>query len=303
MGEDREPLDVHEHITSRIIAAMEAGAGDWQMPWHRSGHAVTRPRNIASGKAYRGINVLSLWLAAEEKGYGDGLWGTYRQWQAAGGQVRRGEKSTVIVFYKELERAREDEAETPETILFARASRVFNIAQVDGVDVPPGEQAPHEDRIEPLEAAEAFAAGTRARIQVGGDCAAYVPGTDTILMPDRERFTGTETLTPTEAWYGVLFHELTHWSGARQRLARDLSGRFGSEAYAMEELVAELGAAFLSADLGIALEPRADHAAYLAHWLKVLKADKRAIFTAAGHASRAADYLASLSGTMQQRAA
>jgi antirestriction protein ArdC len=303
MGKDRQPLDVHQHITDRIVAAMEAGAGDWQMPWHQSGHAITRPRNIASGKAYRGINVLSLWLAAEEKGYARGLWGTYRQWQQKGGQVRRGEKSSVIVFYKELEVEKDDAPEETDTILFARASRVFNIAQVDGVAVPDGEDAPAGDGVTPLEAAEAFVTGTGAIVRIGGDRAAYAPGTDVIAMPDRQRFTGTATTSPTEAWYGTLFHELTHWSGAKHRLARDMSGRFGSEAYAMEELVAELGAAFLCADLGIAATPRTDHAAYLAGWLKVLKADKRAIFTAAGQASRAAEYLTGLSGTEMERAA
>lgn len=301
MKKERSSLDIHQHITDQIIAAMEGGAGDWQMPWHASGHAITKPRNIATGNAYRGVNVLSLWIAAAAGEYPHGLWGTYRQWQQAGGQVRRGEKSTVIVFYREIEKAKDDAPEqTPEntgTVLFARASRVFNLAQVDGIEAPPGEEMPEEDRITPLQAAEAFVTGTGAIIQIEGTRAAYRPATDTILMPDRLRFTGTATTSPTEAWYGTLFHELTHWSGADHRLARDLSGRFGDEAYAMEELVAELGAAFLSADLGIANVPRPDHAAYLTNWLKVLKADSRAIFTAAGKASGAAAYLTGLSET------
>lgn len=300
---DRERFDVHQHVTDQIIAAMEDGAGSWQMPWHRSGHAITRPKNIASGNAYRGINILSLWIAAEAKAYPHGLWGTYKQWQDRGAQVRKGEKSTVVVFYKELEVSREEAPEETETRLFARASRVFNVEQVDGFTLPAGDEAPTEDRIEPVDAAEAFTAGTGARITIGGDRACYRPAEDRITMPDRARFTGSATSSPTEAWYGTLLHELTHWSGAKHRLDRNLSSRFGDEAYAMEELVAELGAAFLCADLGIAATPRPDHAAYLAGWLKVLKADKKAVFTAASQASRAADYLAGLAEADTSRAA
>ena len=285
-------FDVHRHITDQIIAALEQGAGDWCMPWHRSGHAITRPRNVASGKHYRGVNVLSLWVAAEAKAYPHGLWGTYRQWQEKGAQVRKGEKATAIVFYKELEAAKQDDPAETETRLFARASWVFNVAQVDGYTMPEGEQAPAEDRVTPIEAAEAFAGNTGASIVIGGDQAFYRPVDDQIVMPDRIRFTGSATSSPTEAWYGTLMHELTHWSGAKHRLARDLSGRFGTDAYAMEELIAELGAAFLCADLGLAPTPRPDHAAYIACWLKVLRADKKAVFTAASQASRAADYLA-----------
>lgn len=298
-----ERLDIHQHITDQIVAAMEAGAGDWQMPWHRSGHAITRPKNIASGKAYRGINVLSLWVAAEAKDYAHGLWGTYKQWQDQGAQVRKGEKSTVIVFYEELERPREDDPAETETVLFARASRVFNAEQVEGFVPPAGEEAPREDRITPVAAAESLVAATGARIAIGGERAFYRPADDRIQMPDRERFTGTETLSPTDGWYGTLLHELTHWSGAPHRLDRDLSGRFGDQAYAMEELVAELGAAFLCAELGLAAMPRPDHAAYLANWLTVLKADKKAIFTAASAASRAADFLTKQAATPHARAA
>lgn len=300
-----ERLDIHQHITDQIVAAMEAGAGagDWQMPWHRSGHAITRPKNIASGNAYRGINILSLWVAAEAQDYAHGLWGTYKQWQEQGAQVRKGEKSTVIVFYKELERPREDDPTETETVLFARASRVFNAAQVDDFTLPAAEEAPSEDRIEPVDAADAFTAATGAQIIIGGERAFYRPAEDRIQMPDRERFSGTDTSSPTEGWYGTLLHELTHWSGAKHRLDRELSGRFGDDAYAMEELIAELGAAFLCAELGIAAMPRPDHAAYLTNWLKVLKADKKAIFTAASAASRAADFLSQQASLPQARAA
>ena len=299
----RECFDVHQHITNQIITAIEAGAGDWIMPWHRSGHSIGRPKNIASGNAYRGINILSLWIAGEANGFEHGLWGTYRQWQEKGAQVRKGEKSSVIVFYKELERACEDDPSETTTTLFARASRVFNAAQVDGFALPEGETMPTEDRIHPVATAEALIAATGARISIGGDRACYRLTDDVIAMPDRPRFTGSQAASPTEDWYGTLLHELTHWSGAKRRLDRDLSGRFGDDAYAMEELIAELGAAFLCADCNISNQPRADHAAYLSGWLKVFKADKKAIFTAASAASRAADYLGNLSAEPQRQAA
>ncbi len=303
MGKAADRFDVHQHVTDQIVAAMEEGAGAWQMPWHRSAHAVTRPKNIASGNAYRGINVLSLWIAAEANGYDYGLWGTYRQWQERGAQVRKGERSSVIVFYRELERSREDDPADTEKVLFARASRVFNVSQVDGFALPAGDETPPEDRIRPVDAAEAFVAATGAAITIGGDRAFYRPAEDRITMPDRARFTGTETSDPTESWYGTLLHELTHWSGATHRLDRQLSSRFGDQAYAMEELVAELGAAFLCADLGIAATPRPDHAAYLSGWLKVLKEDKKAVFTAASAASKAADWLATFSAEEEQQIA
>ncbi|AMA60135.1 hypothetical protein BCCGELA001_30490 [Bradyrhizobium sp. CCGE-LA001] len=192
-----------------------------------------------------------------------------------------------MVFYKQVEVASDDEAETDgKTRAYARATPVFNADQVDGLpqDVP---AAP----VEQLGDVESFIARTRANIIHGGNRACFVPKLDEIHMPPRELFTGSATSTATEAYYSTLLHELTHWTGPAHRCNRDLSGRFGTEAYAMEELVAELGAAFLCAELGIAVEPRADHAQYLAHWLKVLKADKRAIFTAASKAGEAAAFL------------
>lgn len=301
--EPRERFDVHQHITDQIVTAIEAGAGSWIMPWHRSAHSTGRPKNITSGAAYRGINTLSLWIAAEAGGFEHGIWGTYKQWQDKGAQVRKGEKSSVIVFYKELERPSEDNPAEMEKMLFARASRVFNAAQVDGFSLPAGEDAPSEDQTQPVSAAEVLVAASGAKVNIGGDRAYYRPAEDVITMPDRPRFTGSETSSPTEAWYGTLLHELTHWSGAPHRLDRNLSGRFGDDAYAMEELIAELGAAFLCADCGVTAEPRADHAAYLAGWLKVLKADKKAVFSAASAASRAADYITALQAEPQRIAA
>ncbi|MBH5372266.1 hypothetical protein HZZ16_30020 [Bradyrhizobium sp. CNPSo 4016] len=170
--------------------------------------------------------------------------------------------------------------------LFARATPVFNADQVDGP-----EEAPIAAPVDELGDVDAFIARTEAKIVHGGNRACFIPKLDEIHMPPREAFMGSATSSPTEAYYSTLLHELTHWTGPAHRCDRDLSGRFGSQAYAMEELVAELGAAFLCAELGIAVEPRADHAQYLAHWLKVLTADKRAIFTAASKAGEAVAFL------------
>jgi antirestriction protein ArdC len=290
-----ERFDIHQHITDRIIAAIERGAGEFRLPWHRSAGNIMRPVNIASKKAYRGVNVLALWATAEEKDYTSGVWGTYRQWSQAGAQVRNGEKSAYIVFYKEITVAGEDgDCEGVDTRLFARATPVFAAEQVDGW-TPPTIDAP-ATVITPIEQAEAFVTATGATITHGGNRAFYRPSTDSIQIPPREAFIGTATSSPAEAYYSTLLHELTHYSGHETRCNRQLGRRFGDDAYAMEELVAELGAAFLCADLRITSEPRADHAQYLSHWLTVLKADKKAIFSAASKASEAAMFLAALQG-------
>lgn len=286
----KQPYDLHQQITDRILQAIEAGAGEFRMPWHSStGHRL--PRNVASNKPYRGINILALWSAQLERGYQSHLWGTYHQWHCIGAQVRRGEKSSLIVFYREVVRTERNDAGEPEEkrSLVARASLVFNADQVEGY--PPSDDSERIDRTEQLAAVDALIAATGAAIDTGGTQAYFSPEKDVIFMPARDRFTGTDTRTATESYYSVLFHELTHWTAAEHRLNRNLKNRFGSEAYAMEELIAELGAAFLCARTGIASEPRADHAAYLAEWLTVLKSDKKAIFTAASKASQAVDYL------------
>ncbi len=286
--------DIYREVTDRIIAAIEDGTGDVQMPWHRAGVAHTRPTNIDTNNPYQGVNIISLWASAEINGYSNGTWGTYRQWQKRGAQVQKGQKSSLVIFYKELEFDAEN-ADTgdlePRKRLMARASSVFNADQVDGYELPKPEI---KEPLEIIEQAERFVANTQADIRFGGGSAFYRPSQDYIQMPDKGSFTGTATSTATEGYYGVLLHELTHWSGAKRRCDRELANRFGDDAYAMEELVAELGAAFLSADLGVTSEPRPDHASYIDHWLKVMKADKKAIFTAAAKASQAAGFLTNL---------
>lgn len=289
-------FDVHQEITNRIVDAIET-AGEFRLPWIRAqGGNFARPVNVSSGNPYNGINIISLWVSAMAAAFPSNIWGTYRQWQEKGCQVRKGEKSSLVVFYKTIAYDETDpdtgEAGQSERMI-ARASRVFNAAQVEG-DVLPVEDLPATPAFDPIARAEAFAAATGAQITEGGDRACYVPELDMIHMPDRRRFVGTKTTTAAEGFYSTLCHELVHWSGAKTRLDRDMSARFATEHYAMEELVAELGAAFLCSDLGISQEPRTDHAAYIANWLTVLRNDRKAIFTAASQASKAANYLIGL---------
>ena len=292
----KQRFDVYEAVTNQIITAIEAGAGQVAMPWHRSGAAITRPKNISTGNAYRGVNTIALWAAAEIGGYAEGLWGTYRQWQDRGAQVRKGETSSLIIFYKEFARDDDDAGEDGQTNFdrrfMVKASRVFNVEQVDGYEREDIDVS--ADPIDPIASADAFIQATGATVTEGGERAFYNRTTDAITMPDRFRFMDTATSTATESWYSVLLHELTHWTGAETRMAREFGERFGDDAYAMEELVAEISAAFLCADLGITADPRPDHAAYIYHWLRIMKGDKKAIFTAASAAAKASDFLASL---------
>jgi antirestriction protein ArdC len=279
--------DVHQAITDKIVQAIEAGAGPFVMPWHTRQVAAGRPTNARTLNPYRGINVVALWAEAMLAERTTGFWATYQQWSELGAQVRRGERGATIVFYKPLHPTdgEEDEADRPRRV--ARASTVFHQDQVDGW----APLAYTNGGADIIASGEALLALSGATVRFGEALACYDRGRDMILMPDRRDFHRTPTSTATEAFYGTLFHELTHWTGAGHRLDRTFGVRFGDQAYAMEELVAELGAAFLCADQGIANKPRPDHAAYVASWLKVLRSDARAIFVAARAASTAAGYL------------
>lgn len=288
--------DVYTRVTSQIITAMESGAGAWRMPWHHNGSLTTRPTNVQSGKRYRGINVLALWAAADGAGYGDGLWGTYKQWQAAGAQVRNGERATTVVLWKEFAPTRQsDEVEGSEDEgrprLFARAFWVFNRAQVDNYSPLARPALPEADRIAE---ADSFFAGLQIPMVSGQHDAHYRLDEDRIYMPDFGSFASPADFA------GTLFHEAGHATGAKHRLDRDFGKGFGDRARAMEEAVAELTASYILADLGIAHHPRPDHAAYIASWIKLLKDDSRAIFTAASKAQQAADWMHS---QQQERAA
>jgi len=287
--------DVYASVTAQIINAIEQGvSGNWRMPWHTSGRYAFSPVNVISKKPYRGINTLCLWATAQAKGYDSGEWGTYNQWQERGAQVRKGEKATMVVFWKFANSSGETQegSETPASgshLLFTRGYSVFNAAQVDGYTPKCETERPMRTRIEQ---AEAFFQAIGADLRHGGNQAFYSPSGDYVQMPPFEAFRGSVF------YYSVLAHEHTHWTANAARCNRELGKRFGDNAYAAEELVAELGAAFTCAHLGLNTEPREDHAQYLQSWLRVLKADKRAIFTAASKAQQACDWMIQRAGSL-----
>lgn len=287
-------FDLHAQITNLIVTAIDQGDGVTALPWRRTGLPNCLPTNAHSKVSYNGINIVALWASAMLRGYPFGLWATYRQWAELGAQVRKGEKASTVVFYKEYAvDADPADADDNGVRRVARASSVFNVAQVDSFALPEMPELPPVIR---LERAEALVSSTRADIRHGGDSAFYRRRADDgsgdfIQMPDERLFQAEQESQRSEDYYSVLLHELTHWTSPADRCDRALGKRFGDAAYAMEELVAELGAAFLCAELGITAKLRADHAGYIAHWLKVMKSDKRAIFTAAARASEAAVYL------------
>ena len=301
MRNKQDRLDIHATITNKIIAAIEAGVDEWQMPWHRPGTNFTIPKNALTQQPYRGINILSLWIDADAKKFEHQIYATYGQWAQLGAQVRAGEKASLIVKYgtwtpksADREPAPQDNADDPQQRTYAKPAWVFNIAQVDGAEVP--SSVPRKDLTERLAHVDAFIANTRAEFRYGGQRAFYrrlsSAGTgDYIRIPDREMFIGTETSTPTETFEATRLHELSHWTSAASRLDRDLGKRFADDAYSAEELCAEISAAALCCQLEISNTPRPDHAQYIAHWLKIMRGDARAIFTAAAHASRVAEYL------------
>jgi antirestriction protein ArdC len=296
--------DVYERITGKIVADLEKGVRPWLKPWnaeHAAGR-ITRPLR-ANGIPYRGINILMLWMEAMERGYSAPIWMTFKQALELNAHVRKGEKGSLVVYADTITRTEIDKdsgQESEAQIPFMKGYTVFNVEQID--DLPPQYHAkaeqPQLDAVARIERAEAFFAALRADIRHGGNRAYYSGADDYVQMPPFECFRDAES------YYATLAHECTHWTKHGKRLDRDFGRkRWGDEGYAIEELVAELGAAFLCADLALAPEPREDHAAYIASWLKVLKDDKRAIFTAAAHAQRAADFLTGLQPKAQSEAA
>jgi antirestriction protein ArdC len=290
----KEKQSVYDRVTAAILQQIDASPGDPVMPWHRpAGSTLHIPRNATTDNAYRGINILMLWIAADMKQYPTGLWASYKQWAGIGAQVRQGEKAAQVVFYRQfdVEPAAEDDDGKRRVL---RTSFVFNAAQVDGFETP-SQQATDLGPVRRSAEFDRFVAATGAMINHGGHRAFYSLTTDEITMPDETSFVGTATMDRDLGYMSVLAHELSHWCGAKPRLDRQLGNRFGSQAHAAEEVIAEMTAAFVCAELGLAAEPRADHAQYIAHYLELLRDDNRAIFTAAAAASKAAAYLFSFS--------
>jgi antirestriction protein ArdC len=279
---DRKAL--YARVTAEIVHQIEDGAGEWKMPWQAIADAG-EPVNALTRKAYRGGNHLLFGMVAVSRGW-SGEWATYKQWQQLGAQVKRGEKATYGVKWSVIK-----DKKTEEERLVPYTFAVFAAEQVDGWQ-PSGRPAP--DTPERIAAADTFFSQIGADVRHGGSRAAYVPSGDYIILPGLHQF------ATVAAYYGTSAHEHAHWSGHSSRLARDLSGHFGSHSYAVEELVAELSAAFTCARLGISAVPRPDHAAYLSSWLEVLKADASALFAIASKAQAATDYLAERAGLVTE---
>lgn len=296
---------IHEEVTGRIIALLERGTPPWRRTWTTtSGTTSSIPSNAITRRPYQGVNRIILWAAALAGCYPTHDWATYRQIQQVGGQVRKGERGTRVVLYRPIEASdRRRPGDTQEedrnhrgkrTIWIMRGFTVFNIAQCDGLAQAPAPAAPPRDAIP---GAERFVRHVGARILHGGDRAFYVPDADVIYLPPSESFTSPA------AYYATSLHEHVHWTGHAERLNRlDKWAHFGSEAYACEELVAELGAAFLCADLEVRGELE-HHASYLGHWLKVLRRDSKALFAAAADANRAAEHMKALQPAQIEQAA
>jgi antirestriction protein ArdC len=274
--------NLYAQVTNTIIAKLESGAITWTRPWRNTTPVGSvMPHNAATNRPYSGINISILWGAALTSGYDRHHWMTYKQALSAGAQVRGGEHGTTVVFTKKLT-VGDDEDERLVSML--RTYTVFNVAQIDGL---PTKEPVILTEVERIQGVEAFVASTDAEIKSCGNQPMYVPSLDYIVMPPAGAF---RTI---EHFYATLLHELGHWVGAEKRLNRDLKNRFGTKAYAAEELVAELTAAFLCAHLGIQGELR--HAGYIADWIRLLKEDDRAVFTAASKANQAADFLRAFS--------
>jgi antirestriction protein ArdC len=285
--------DIHQQVTDSIIQQLEAGTVPWRKPWNGGNNRPFKiPQNLTTGKKYRGINILLLWGSAFKNHFTTDEWGSFKQWQEKKECVRKGEKGSMIVYYDTMEKEVEGELKK---IPFIKSSVVFNRSQLASY-----EEEQHEELkdlpnlIERVERVDSFITNTEVTIEHKDYRACYVPSEDKILMPHQQAFKHTETRTATEGYYSVLLHELTHWTGSPKRTNRKFGKKFGDKDYATEELIAELGAAFMCAEFGITAKDIADHSAYIASWLQVLKNNKHCIITAASEASKAIDFLQGL---------
>ncbi|MEO0514753.1 MAG: zincin-like metallopeptidase domain-containing protein [Planctomycetota bacterium] len=281
--------DLYQSVTNQIIAALEAGTVPWRHPILGSGEDAF-PRNLNTGKPYSGVNVFTLALTAWSKGYGSPWWLTFRQALERGGHVRKGEKSSLVVFWKQLKVKDKDTGE-PKIVPMLKSYRVFNAEQCEGVAFPTAESPETaEQTFSPDERAEAIVTGFSGgpTIEHHGQRAFYRPSEDLVRLPGGERFVSAED------YYATLFHELVHATGHSSRLDRGLDQKltpFGSPDYSKEELIAEMGAACLCAVAGIVPVTVDQHAAYIAGWLKKLRSDKRLVVSAAGAGQKAADWI------------
>lgn len=291
-------MDVRQAITDKIIAMLEQGGNVSRARWAKAAQNGF-PRNGKTGDAYRGVNVLLLWTAAIDAGYTSNVWMTFKQASDMGGHVRKGEKGVMCAYFEMVKRkgneaVEEEGGEESKGGFFPMCKPfwLFNVAQIEGLPESFSQAEEKAADFDPIEDAEAILAASGASIAHGYDGAFYAPSKDQICLPARERFSSPEN------YYATALHELTHWTGHVSRLDRQFGKRFGDDAYAFEELVAELGAAFVVGHVGFVDATIEGHAAYLDSWLKVLKNDKTAIFTASKQASLAYEYILSRAGKL-----
>ena len=293
--------EIYEQVTAKIVSLLEQGTIPWRRPWTSIGS--TTPQNALTRRQYKGINKLLLWMECDERGYCSGLWATYRQWQILGHQVRRGEHATKVLFWKSWHEVVIDETtgkRQTKRHQLVREHSLFALEQCvsEIINIPPLRQQTEQAFVD-LRPAEDAIAATGLTIVNGGDQASYSPDFDVITIPHRQNFESEA------AYLNTVFHEMIHASGHKHRLNRvDHWPPYASADYAMEELVAELGAAFLCSALGV--PHTTDHeqsAAYIATWLPVLKSDSRAIVTASEAAAKAADYILQFGRTKGKGAA
>jgi len=277
---------IYEEVTAKIIGQLETGVAPWRKPW--AAGSMEMPRNAASNRPYTGINVWLLLLS----GHKSGLWATYRAWSRLGGHVKRGERGTKVTYWNVTDDETESDAGgKPKKRFFLRQYTVFALEQCGGDALERFQTPAPTKQFTDFEPAEKAIAATGADIRHGGGRAFYAPVADFIKMPPKVSFASEAD------YYSTALHELTHWTGNEHRLNRlDKLARFGSDAYAVEELVAEMGAAFLTAALEVPnSSAMSNSASYLADWLRVLRSDSKAIFTAATAAQKAADYILAFS--------
>lgn len=285
--------DIHQEVTDRIIRQLESGTVPWHKPWNGGlDRMLGIPKNGTTHNKYRGINILLLWSSAMEQKFPSDEWASLKQWNDKNESIRKGEKGSMIVYYDTFEKEVDGEKKH---IPFLKTSYVFNRSQLASFkeEITP-EPTVTSNPVETIDQLERFVTNTKAVIEHQGGHAFYQPSTDKIVLPPQETFIDTPNCNATEGYYSTLLHELTHWTGHSNRMDRKFGKKFGDSGYATEELVAELGAAFLCTEFAIQTADKGNHASYIDHWLKVLKENKHCLITAASEASKACDFLQGL---------
>jgi len=281
--------DIYQSVTNNIIEALERVSLEDYKATFANLTAQQLPVNPMTENRYHGINTLILWLEQQVHSFSCNEWGTFKQWKDKGANVKKGEKSSMIVFYKRVEK-KEDKGDDPEFYNMLKSYSVFNADQVENYEPTKAEIQGTLGTVERIDQIEQFVVATGADIQKDKNIACYCPSSDHIEMPSENLFFENEQ-SATENYYAVLLHELTHWTGGKQRLDREQAGKTNKESYAFEELIAELGSAFLCSQFEIKQQGRDDHARYIKSWLQALKNDKKFIFKASAQAQKAIDYL------------